>query len=130
MKFEHFALNVPDARAMSQWYVAQLGLQVMRSREDPPYTHFLGDDTGRVFFELYTNPAAAIPNYAAQHQLIFHFALFTPDARSEQQRLERAGATLIIEENMPDGTRLTMMRDPWGVAFQLCQRAKPFPGFA
>ena len=30
---------------------------------------------------------------------------------------------------MPDGSRLTMMRDPWGLPLQLCQRAKPFPGF-
>jgi glyoxylase I family protein len=129
MKFEHFALNVADPRAMSWWYVEHLGLQVMRSREEPPYTQFLGDDTGRVFFEFYSNPVAPVADYAAQHQLVFHFALFTADARSEQLRLEKAGASLIIEENLPDGSRLTMMRDPWGIAFQLCQRAKPFPGF-
>jgi catechol 2,3-dioxygenase-like lactoylglutathione lyase family enzyme len=129
MKFEHFALNVPDARAMSRWYVEHLGFQVVRSREDAPYTHFLGDESGRVVAELYTNPAAVIPQYAAQHPLVFHFAVYTTDARETQQRLEKAGASLFLEENLPDGSRLTMMRDPWGVALQLCQRAKPFPGF-
>ena len=129
MKFEHFALNVPDARAMSRWYVEQLGFQVLRRREDAPYTHFLADDTGRVVAELYTNLTAVIPDYAAQHPLLFHFAVYTTDARAAQQRLVNAGATLFLEENAPDGTRLTMMRDPWGVPLQLCQRATPFLGF-
>ena len=129
MRFEHFALNVPDARAMSRWYVAQLAFQVVRQREDAPYTHFLADETGRVVVELYTNPSAVIPDYAAQHPLIFHIAVFTADARTEQQRLVNAGATPFLEETAPDGSRLIMLRDPWGVPLQLCQRAKPFPGF-
>jgi predicted enzyme related to lactoylglutathione lyase len=61
--------------------------------------------------------------------LVYHLAVFTPDARAEQQRLEKIGATLYFEDNLPDGSRLTMMRDPWGVPLQLCQRSKPFPGF-
>ena len=129
MKFEHFALNVPDVRAMSRWYVEHVGFMVVRHREDAPFTHFLADETGRVILELYSNPAAVMPDYAAAHPLVFHVALFTTDARAEQQRLEKAGAKLFLEENMPDGSRLTMMRDPWGVPLQLCQRAKPFPGF-
>ena len=28
---------------------------------------------------------------------------------------------------MPDGSMLIMLRDPWGVALQLCQRSRPFP---
>ena len=129
MKLEHFALNVPDARAMSRWYVEQLGFQVLRSRDDAPHTHFLADDTGRVAVELYTNTTAVIPDYFSRHPLLFHLAVFAPDARATQQQLEQAGATLFQEESLPDGTRLTMMRDPWGIPLQLCQRAKPFPGF-
>lgn len=126
MKFEHFALNVPDARAISRWYVEHLGLAVARRREDPPYTHFLADDTGRVIVELYTNPQAPVPDYAAQPPLVFHFALVAADARAECQRLSAAGAKLFLEEPQPDGSMLIMMRDPWGVPIQLCQRAKPF----
>ncbi len=125
MKFEHFALNVPDVRAITQWYVAHLGLRVVRSREDAPYTKFLADDTGRVIVELYTNPAAAIPDYAATHPLCFHVAFVAGDARKEQQRLEQAGAKFFAEDNLPDGSLLVMMRDPWGVPLQFCQRAKP-----
>jgi catechol 2,3-dioxygenase-like lactoylglutathione lyase family enzyme len=129
MKFEHFALNVTEVRAMSRWYVEHLGFQVVRRRDDAPFTHFLADETGRVVVELYSNPSAAMPDYAAAHPLVFHVAVFSPAARADRQRLELAGATLFLEEVMPDGSVLIMLRDPWGVPLQLCQRAKPFPGF-
>jgi glyoxylase I family protein len=129
MKFEHFALNVPDAPAMSRWYVEHLGFAVVRKKDEAPFTHFLGDDTGRVTLEVYSNPAAAMPDYSGVHPLVFHVAVCAPDARAEQRRLEKAGAKLFLEENLPDGSRLTMMRDPWGLPLQLCQRTTPFPGF-
>jgi catechol 2,3-dioxygenase-like lactoylglutathione lyase family enzyme len=115
MKFEHFALNVPDARAMSRWYVEHLGFVVVRRREDAPYTHFLADETGRLVVELYSNPSATIPDYAAGHPLVMHLALFTPDAGAVAHRLERAGAKPFSDEKLPDGSRLMFLRDPWGV---------------
>ncbi len=99
---------------------------MVRSRDDAPYTTFLADDTGRVFVEIYTNPDAVIPDYAATHPLCFHFAFVADDPRTTQQKLEQAGAKLFLEENLPDGSRLIMMRDPWGVPLQLCHRAKAF----
>jgi predicted enzyme related to lactoylglutathione lyase len=126
MKFEHFALNVPDARAAAAWYGQHLGVTIARARAAAPYTTFLADETGRVFLELYTNPLDPIPAYATQHPLRVHFGLAVTDAKAERARLEKAGATLIVEEPQPDGTLLIMMRDPWGVPVQLCQRAQPF----
>jgi glyoxylase I family protein len=128
MKFEHFALNVPAARAMADWYVNHLGFRLVRSREDAPFTRFLADETGRVVVELYSNPSAPIPAYAAQHPLVFHFAVVSAEVAADRARLEKAGATLFAEEVLPDGSRLTMLRDPWGVPLQLCQRAQPMPG--
>jgi glyoxylase I family protein len=126
MTFEHFALNVPDARAAVGWYVAHLGLRVLRAMPEAPYTHFLADGTGRVFLELYTNPVDPIPDYADQHPLRVHFAFAVADARAERVRLVAAGAKLVSEDALPDGSLLIILRDPWGVAVQLCQRAKPF----
>jgi glyoxylase I family protein len=126
MKFEHFALNVPDARLMSLWYVDHLGMEIVRRREEPPYTHFLADETGRVLMELYTNPVSAIPDYPGSHPLSFHAAFVTDSAESTQRRLELAGATVFKEEILPDGSVLIMLRDPWGIPLQLCQRTKPF----
>ncbi|MDO8543512.1 MAG: VOC family protein [Opitutaceae bacterium] len=127
MIFEHFALNVREPSAQARWYVDHLGFSIARQREDAPFTHFLADETGRIVFEVYSNPKAAIPDYAAAHPLCFHIAVVAADARSERTRLEKAGARLFLEEPQPDGSLLIMLRDPWGVPLQLCQRTKPFP---
>lgn len=127
MKFEHFALNVPDARAQARWLVAQLGFTIVRQQEKAPYIHFLADETGRVVLEVYTNPIALVPDYKAQHPLVFHFAVVSADTTADRTRLEQAGATLFSEETLPDGSRLLIMRDPWGLPVQFCQRATPFP---
>jgi glyoxylase I family protein len=126
MKFEHFALNVPDARASAAWYIQHLGMTVARKLEASPFTHFLADETGRVIFEVYTNPAAAMPDHAAAHPLSFHVAFVAADGPAEKKRLMSAGATSFKDETLADGTLLIMLRDPWGVALQLCQRTKPF----
>jgi glyoxylase I family protein len=127
MKFEHFALNVPDARAHAQWYVQHVGFTIVRARDDAPFTHFLADETGRVVVELYSNSKAAYPDYANMHPLSFHLAVVAPDARAERARLEKSGAKLFIEDPQPDGALLIMLRDPWGVPLQLCQRTNPMP---
>ncbi len=129
MKFEHFALNVPDPRALAAWYVAHLGFQILRRSDTGSLAHFLADDSGRVCFEVYHNPAAPVTDFSAQAPLTFHFAVFSRDARADRARLTAAGATLLTEDTLPDGSILVMLRDPWGIALQLCQRATPFPGF-
>ncbi|MDP0501376.1 MAG: VOC family protein [Verrucomicrobiota bacterium JB022] len=126
MKFEHFALNVPDASAFTDWYVQHLGLQVLRRKDSPPYVAFLADSTGRCICEVYSNPAAPYPDYAAQHHLIFHFAFVAENAQAERDRVLQAGATLVVEDTTSDGSTVVTMRDPWGVPFQFCQRTKPF----
>ena len=127
MKFEHFALNVPDVRAHARWYVEHVGFTIARQRDEAPFMHFLADDTGRIIVELYSNPKAPYPDYAQAHPLLFHLAVVATDAKAERTRLEQAGATLFSEDPQPDGSLLIMMRDPWGVPLQLCQRTKPFP---
>jgi glyoxylase I family protein len=126
MKFEHFAINVPDVRAQVKWWVQNLGLTVARSCEDAPYTHFLVDETGRVIVELYSNAAAAMPDYTKTHPLVFHVAFVSANTQADRARLEKAGATFFVEDKLPDGSSLLMMQDPWGVTLQFCQRAKPF----
>jgi glyoxylase I family protein len=128
MKFEHFALNVEDARASAQWYVDHLGLKVARSRSDAPFTTFLADDTGRVIFELYSNTAAPVPDYASTHPLCFHIAFVADDPNATRMRLLAAGASPAYEETLPDGSFLVMIRDPWGVPLQLVRRVTPFAG--
>lgn len=127
MKFEHFALNVPEPVAQARWYVEHLGFTVARKRDDAPFMHFLADETGRIVLELYRNPKAAIPDYTAMEPLTFHLAVVSADAAGDRARLEEAGATLLFEDPQSDGSLMIMLRDPWGVPLQLCQRATPFP---
>ena len=125
MKFEHFALNVPDATAMAAWYVEHLNMNIVRAIQGAPHTHFLADATGRVVMEIYTNPAAPIPDYANQDPLCLHVAFAVEDAAATRDMLIASGATLVVNQTLDDDSLLVMLRDPWGVALQLCQRAVP-----
>ena len=127
MKFEHLALNVPDAAAMADWYVAHCGMQIVFAEPKAPHTRFLADKTGRTILEVYTNPAAPIPAYTEQHPLVLHVAFAVQDATATRDRLTAAGATLLSDQATANGTHLIMLRDPWGVALQLCKRATPMP---
>ncbi|MBN2390118.1 MAG: VOC family protein [Anaerolineae bacterium] len=125
MKFEHFGINVPDAAAMAAWYVKHLDMQIIRAIQGAPHTHFLADATGRVVMEIYSNPIAPIPNYAEQDPLCLHVAFAVKDAAAARDTLIASDATLVSNQTLDDGSLLVMLRDPWGVALQLCQRAVP-----
>ena len=127
MRFEHVAINVPDARAVAAWYVENLGLIIVRSVEGAPHTRFLADESGRTVLEVYSNTAAPFPDYARQHWLVLHLAFVSSDVDADCARLKQAGATLATIDDLADGSRLIMMRDPWGVCLQLCRRTRPMP---
>ena len=125
MKFEHFALNVPDAPAMSLWYESHLGLTVVKKMEESPYMTFLADDSGTLMLEIYTNPIGETLDFNSFHPLAVHLALVSEYPTADKDRLIEAGATLFSDEVLVDGSHLIMLRDPWGVSLQLCKRAKP-----
>ena len=127
MKFEHVALNVPDARATAAWYVENLGMQIARAMDRPPYAHFMADSTGRTALELYTHTSGPIPDYAGMNQYTLHVAFAVEDAAAVRDRLVAAGATLIGESGSLESSILVFLRDPWGVTLQLCQRSRPLP---
>lgn len=125
MKIEHFAFNVADPIAVADWYVKYMGMSLVRKLEGGPNTHFLGDNSGQVMIEIYNNPPDQVPNYAEMNPLLLHLAFVceTPDAT--RAKLEKAGATFAEEVRIKDGSHLVMMRDPWGLAIQLCKRGVP-----
>jgi len=125
MKFEHFALNVSNPKAMSLWYEEHLGLKVKKKMADPPYMTFLADDSGTVMLEIYTNPKGETLEFSKLHPLAVHLALVSEDPAGDKARLCTAGAVEISDDFLPDGSHLVMLRDPWGVCLQLCKRAVP-----
>ncbi len=126
MKFEHVAINVPDPVAMSNWYVEHCGLQEVIRLEEPPYTRFLADDNGKTAIEIYFNPDAPVPDYHSQNHLVYHNAFTTADIDVTQEKLIEAGASFVEDVKLPNGTRLVMLRDPWGVPLQLVNRVDPW----
>ncbi|UII23423.1 VOC family protein [Fulvivirga ligni] len=125
MKLEHFAVNVKEPLAMADWYVEHMGMTIVKQLKDSPYMTFLADDSGQIMIEIYGNPLAVVPDYANQHPLIVHLAFVSENPDEDSQRLQQAGAIELTNDKMEDGSHLIMMRDPWGLALQLCKRGVP-----
>ena len=125
MKIEHVAFNVADPVAVADWYCRHLGLKIVRHIPVPTQTHFLADDNGETVIEIYCNPPDEVPDYAGMNPLLFHLAFVSEAPDVDSARLVAAGASEVDEIQRPDGTHLIMLRDPWGLALQLCKRAEP-----
>ena len=125
MKIEHFAINVADPVAMAAWYVENMGLTIVRKSEGSTFTHFLADNSGQVMVEIYNNPPDQVPDYASMNPLLLHLAFVCENPEQKRAELEKAGASFAEEVHIKDGSHLVMMRDPWGLAIQLCKRGVP-----
>ena len=125
MKIEHVAFNVSDPIRMADWYVKHLGMEIVRKLDAMPHTHFLGDGSGAMLIELYHNPPDQVPAYASMDPLLLHLAFVSEDPERAKPKLQAAGATFVSEQRLDDGSHLVMLRDPWGLAIQLCKRGKP-----
>ncbi|MCB0190876.1 MAG: VOC family protein [Anaerolineae bacterium] len=126
MKIEHIAFNVEDAVSTAKWYAENLGMTIVREANESPYIHFLADDSGKSMLEFYSNPAALVPDYPSMNPLILHIAFVVDDIESTREKLVAAGATAVGETtSAPNGDKLAMLRDPWGLAVQLVTRVEP-----
>lgn len=125
MKMEHVAINVPAAAAMAEWYTKHLGMRIVLASNETPYMHFIADDAGSMM-ELYSNPAAPMPDYANMSPFNFHMAFSSSDIEADRTRLVAAGATTVTEiTSTARGDKLLFLRDPWGIPFQFVQRSSP-----
>jgi len=126
MIFEHFAINVTDIDSRIAWYVAHLDLQIVNAQREPPFMTFLADSGGRVIMELYHRSDAEITDFGTKHHLTFHMAFVSENAQADSERLVAKGASYVEEVKKDDGSHLVMLRDPWGMPLQLCQRTNRF----
>jgi len=125
MKFEHYALNVPDSVAVADLYAKHCRMKIVKAIEVEPHTRFLADSTGRVVLEVYSNRAVEMPDFPNMDSLEYHLAFAVDDPEAERQRLQEAGARFEESVQPSEGTKLIMMRDPFGMALQLCHRSEP-----
>ncbi|WP_067031576.1 VOC family protein [Allomuricauda sp. CP2A] len=126
MIFEHFAVNVADAVSVVEWYESNMGLKARVADKKTPFMTFLEDSTGRVVIELYQRSDAPVTDFSKENSLSFHVAFVSENAEQDKKRLLENGATFEVEVNLEDGSHIVMLRDPWGMPLQLCQRANPF----
>ncbi|HEY4202730.1 MAG TPA: VOC family protein [Devosiaceae bacterium] len=125
MKIEHLAFNVPDPRAVADWYIAHLGMRLVRSGDAPKYGRFLADDAG-VMIELYDDPVDPHLDLNGLGEATFHLALTSVDLDHDIAALTAAGAVQVgVTNHTPRGDKLAFLRDPWGLTLQLAQRAEP-----
>lgn len=109
---------------MAQWYVANLGMRIVRSSDKSPYVTFLAPTGGGTMLELYGNPVGEFLDYGRLHFLTFHIAFNSDDMAHDHARLLAAGATADGDiTTTSTGDQLAILRDPWGNAIQLVQRA-------
>ena len=126
IRLEHVALNVADPIKTAQWYVDNLGMKILREGPAPAHARFLADADGNMMLELYRNPPDAVPNYASMDPLVLHVAFMVDDVEAIRSKLLAAGATATDEiTTTPAGDKITMLRDPWGLAIQFLHRAQP-----
>jgi glyoxylase I family protein len=126
MRIEHVAFQVREPQAVARWYGEHLGMTIRRASTQGTQMHFLACDQDHVLLEFYYNPVAPLPDYASMHPLILHIAWESQDIPADAARLTQAGATVAQEMvTTPDGDRVMMLRDPWGLALQLVQRRQP-----
>lgn len=126
MKVEHVAFTVEDPVAAADWYVANMGMKIVRSGGAPAHARFLADSAGATVLEIYNNPKVAVPDYRSMDPLLLHVAFSCGDVAAECARLVSAGCTVVDDvKTIETGDTMAMLRDPWGVPVQLMKRAAP-----
>ncbi len=123
MKLEHVAYQVAEPKAMAEWYCDHLAMTIAHQVED--YCFFLVASDGEGMLEIYNNPAEPVPDWSARTAVEMHIAFWSDDVDADFARLLAAGATEILApQQLTPTIKHTMIRDPWGTALQLINRAE------
>jgi catechol 2,3-dioxygenase-like lactoylglutathione lyase family enzyme len=125
LRFEHFALNVPDPQKMVNWYVENMGMKIMRKGGPPTYGSFVSDPGGNMMLELQFDTKFPVMELSKIAHPAMHFAFVVDDVRSIRTRLIAAGATIAEELRETNaGDQVLVLRDPWGFAIQFIKRGE------
>lgn len=120
MKLEHIAFDVQNPEATIEWWCKNLGF-----RRSSSGSAFILDDSGTIGLEFYrTDKTSASPNYQTMNAMTMHIAFTVEDVRLEAERLAAAGATIESINQDSSDFHMAIVRDPDGIAIQLCRRAK------
>ncbi len=125
-RFEHIAVNVPEPKAMAQWYAANLGFRIVRESTPPSYSAFIVDSAGHMMFEIYHKADQPLLKADTIHHMSMHFAFAGDSILTLKDKLVKAGASVAEEiKTSGSGDQVFTLRDPWGFSIQFVQRVKP-----
>jgi glyoxylase I family protein len=125
LKLDHLALQHPEPEAIAAWLCIHFGLTVYRVSSSASRARFLKCPQTGVMLEIYRQPEAPVPDYAAMPPAVLHIAFYADDIVAEAARLVAAGAIPAGEPGRNSaGDAHLMLRDPWGVPIQLVSRQK------
>jgi predicted enzyme related to lactoylglutathione lyase len=124
--FEHFAINVDDARAKAKWYKNNLAMEIIKEGGAPSYGTFIADYGKNMMFELYQQKDYPVVDFSAVNYMSLHIAFMVDDIQEAKAKLVTAGAKVAEDvTKIPSGDFVLMMRDPWSQPIQFVKRANP-----
>ncbi len=133
MQFLHTMLRVGNLQRSIDFYTHVLGMQVLRTSENPEYKYslaFLGFDggnPGQAEIELTYNWGVESYEMGSAYG---HIALGVPDAYAAVEKIKAAGGNVTREAGPVKGgsTVIAFVTDPDGYKIELIQRSKEATG--
>ena len=123
MRFEHLAINVDDPVSVAKWFVDNLGMKLIKQGGAPSFGTFIGDADNNFTFELYHNKDVPVIDFKSINYNSIHFAFQAKDIVAAKENLLKNGATVAEAlKETPNGDKVVMLRNPWGLPIQIVQR--------
>ncbi len=127
MRILHTMLRVGDLQRSIEFYTQVLGMQLLRTSENPEYKYslaflgFEGGNPGQAEIELTYN--WGVESYALG-TAYGHIALGVPDAYAAVEKIKAAGGNVTREAGPVQGgsTVIAFVTDPDGYKIELIQR--------
>jgi uncharacterized glyoxalase superfamily protein PhnB len=117
---------VTDPAAAARWYSVNLGMKIARKSQAPANTYFIADASNKMILELCNNQDVPVLKYASLSHMSLHLAFMADELEPRRDVLVSAGAEMVEDvTTIPNGDKVLMMRDPWGLAIQFVKRVVP-----
>ena len=120
-KLNHIHFKSPDPRKTVQWYVDNMGAEVLSERES---------SDGGLFFRIGLNGVEANVTDVLKHQDVDrqfygleHIAIDTDSYDSDVARVKASGAKVLEEHSSPGQRRICFFEGPDGVQVELIEMA-------
>lgn len=127
---QHIGFNVNNPIEITNWYIQNLDMKLIRTGKAPQYVTFIADSGSNMEIEFYNKEKVDKIDFQKIDVMSFHFAFLTDSINLIESKLIAAGAKLIDKTTeTPAGDKVAMLRDPWGMPLQLVQRSIPMIKF-